>query len=369
MKLKEEGVIIKKGLAALSIALGYPDTYYIGMSSLGYQSMYKAFNSDGRVVCERFFIDEKLSIPIRTLESKRKITDFNVIAFSISYELNVVNILKAIKLASLNIRADKRNKYDPIIIIGGAYASINPLPLLEFCDVICIGDGEILAPLIIDIMIESGDKEQAMEHFNELDGFLVSKYYKKKNKAIKPVFVNDDSFPVLISQILSNKTEFAYTYLVEIMRGCKWRCNFCWLGSFYKPCKIHSLTKILESLSNSNLNKKLPNIGLVAASSSDHPQFTSIVQAINKIGYKRVSFSSLRCSAIDNSYIDLIKKNNIKTITLAPETASKKLQKLINKVIDNYELIELCKQLALIGVKKLKLYFLIVFIFIFAFLL
>jgi radical SAM superfamily enzyme YgiQ (UPF0313 family) len=360
MIIKEKGAIIKKGRAALSIALGYPDTYYVGMSSLGYQSIYKIFNLDGRVVCERFFIDNKLTHPLRTIESKRKVSSFNVIAFSIAYELNIVNIIKALHLAGLNPRAKERNDYDPLVIAGGAYASINPLPLTEFCDVICIGDGEVISQKVINVMLSSKCKNEVLEKFNTLDGFLVSKFFKKWKTNVNPAFINKNLFSVLHSQIITNHTEFANTHLIEIMRGCPWQCNFCWIGSFYKPCKIHPLNKIIDSFINinyENTKETQPSIGLIAASSSDHPQFVQIVENINKLGFKKVSFSSLRCSNIDNSYLEIIKKNNIKSLTLAPETASTKLQKLINKQININEFIELCKNLAEAKVKYLKLYF------------
>ena len=361
MRIKEEGAIIKKGFAGISIALGYPNSYYVGMSSLGYQSMYAIFNADGRVVCERFFVEESSIMVPRTIESNRKITDFNVIAFSISYELDAVNILRALKLAGLNIRAKERSRFDSIIIVGGSYVSINPIPLMEFCDVLCIGDGEALAPIIIDVIVKSKSKDEALEHFSSFNGFLVPRYYKM-NLSVKPLFVNNNSFSVLVSKILTKETEFSNSYLIEIMRGCLWRCNFCWVGSFYKPCRIHNIEKIMKAISL--LNKKpqkkvLPTIGLIAASSSDHPQFISLVDNINKMGYKKVSFSSLRCSELNSSYTDIIKKNQIKSITLAPETASKRLQSLINKKIDNKQLIDLCKNLANAGVKNLKLYFII----------
>lgn len=361
MRIKEEGVIIKRGFAGLSIALGYPNSYYVGMSSLGYQAMYAIFNADGRVVCERFFVEENSTAIPRTIESNRKISDFNVVAFSISYELDAVNILRALKLAGLNIRAEGRSRFDPLIIIGGAYVSINPIPLMEFCDVLCIGDGEALAPILIDVVVKSRSKDEVLENLAGLNGFLVPKHYKM-NSFIKPLFVDKDSFSVLVSKVLTKETEFSNSYLIEIMRGCPWRCNFCWVGSFYKPCRMHSIEKIIHAIPVLNRKPKgkiLPAIGLIAASSSDHPQFISIVENINAIGYKRVSFSSLRCTEIDSSYIDVIKKNRIKSIALAPETASTRLQKLINKKIDNKGLVDLCGNMAGADVKNLKLYFMI----------
>lgn len=357
--IKEKGEIIKKGSGNLSIALVYPNNYYIGMSNLGFLSAYKLFNDDSRVSCERFFIDENTKAPLRSIENKRKINDFNAIAFSISFELDSINILKAIKISGLNLKWEERNKLDPIIMVGGPISSINPLPLFPFIDLFCLGDGEELIPIIIDILCQSKNKEQALELFNEQEGFLVPKFYEKDSKKVKPLFIKKEKFQPLISSIITNHTEFANTYLIEIMRGCPQGCRFCWTGYFQLPWKYHTPDKIISAIKNQITNLNNEKIGLIAPSSSDYPDFLQLVKEINKIGFKSISFSSFKLNDVNEDLFRLIKDNKIKTITLAPETASEDLKKTINKNIHNDDLIGICENIAKNYIKNIKLYFLI----------
>lgn len=359
MIVKEKGQIIKKGTGNLSIALVYPNNYYIGMSNLGFLSAYKLFNEDSRVNCERFFFEKEIKIPMRSIENNRKINDFNAIAFSVSFELDIVNILKIIKFSGLNLKWQDRNDLDPIIMVGGPVASINPLPLFPFIDLFCLGDGEELIPIIIDILCKSRNKQEALELFNEYDGFIVPKFYQKNLKKKKPLFVSEERFKPLISPIITDNTEFANTYLIEIMRGCPQGCRFCWIGYFQLPWKFHSLENLVSFIHNQIQFKNNEKIGLIAPSSSDYPNFLQLVKEINKIGFKNVSFSSLKFSDISDDFLNLIRLNKIKTLTFAPETGSERLKNVINKNINNFEIIDLCSEIAKASIKNIKLYFLL----------
>jgi len=380
-RIKEKGAIIKKGHKGVSIALGFPDTYYLGMSNLGFQSIYSMFNDDARVACERFFIDKDGMTPLRTMENRRTLNEFDAIAFSLSYELNAVNVLKALNVSRIKLKRRDRSRLDPLIMVGGPCATINPLPLFPFIDVFCCGDGEELVPLVSDVLSLSRSKEDALEMFNELEGFVVPEYFEKAPCAKSPALVKKENFKPLISQILSNQTEFANTCLVEIMRGCPYGCRFCLIGYAQLPWKHHTVDAILEALQSrmnaaeeskyvqrktagssktkSYSKRILPKLGLIAPSSTDHPHFVELVNALNQQGYKSISFSSLKFNELNHDYLDIIKRNKIKSITIAPETGSDQLRKAMNKNISNRELVTVCAALASHRIKMIKLYFIL----------
>src|SRR5436853_1992209 len=165
----EEGWILKRG-AQLRIALCYPNVYEIGMANLGFQAMYELFNRIPEVSCERVFLPdeqemreyEKGRTPFLSLESQTPVRDFDVVAFSISFETDYLNMVRMLRLSGVPVWAKDRTKHDPLIVMGGAASFLNPEPIADFTDVIGVGEGEILGPKLIDIIFENESKDEVL---------------------------------------------------------------------------------------------------------------------------------------------------------------------------------------------------------------
>src|SRR5712692_2326416 len=169
----------------LDIALAYPNTYYVGMSNLGLQALYQLLNSYSRVGCERVFVPdpdieqqlERTRAPLLSLESETPITEFDVLAISVSFETDYLNIPKLLRLSKIPVRAVERNHWHPLVVMGGAAAFLNPEPVADFVDVVCVGEGEVLAPALIRLMNEAASREDLLLRLAREPGFYVPGFY------------------------------------------------------------------------------------------------------------------------------------------------------------------------------------------------
>src|ERR1051325_7975086 len=169
----------------LDIALAYPNTYYIGMAKLGVQAVYQLFNSHSRICCERVFVPdpdverelERTRTPLLTLESETPVADFDVLAISVSFETDYLNIPKLLRLSKIPVRAEDRNEWHPLVVMGGAAAFLNPEPVADFVDVVCVGEGEVLVPALIKVMNEAVSREALLLRLAQEPGFYVPRFY------------------------------------------------------------------------------------------------------------------------------------------------------------------------------------------------
>src|SRR3954470_16891341 len=188
---KEVGYVSKPHGDRLRVALAFPNTYYVGMSNLGFQTVYQLFNAPDDVVCERIFLPpkqqlkEQLSsrVPLMTIESQSLARDFDVIAFSVSFEWDYTNILTMLRLAGVPIRAADRGKRDPLVVIGGAVTFVNPEPLAMFADVIAAGEGEELVPKLIEGFRKGGDRQDLLKALAPERGFYIPSFYDVEYRA------------------------------------------------------------------------------------------------------------------------------------------------------------------------------------------
>src|SRR5512144_372452 len=167
---KEVGYVRKPHGGKLRVALAFPNTYFVGMSNLGLQTVYKLFNAEPDIVCERVFLPPKTELqaqlasgePLVTIESQTPVRDFDVFAFSVSFEWDYTNVLTMLRLAGIQPRADRRTHHDPLIMIGGAVTFVNPEPLAPFADVIAVGEGEALIPPLLAAFKQSSDRDDLL---------------------------------------------------------------------------------------------------------------------------------------------------------------------------------------------------------------
>ena len=251
---KEVGYIRKPHTDRLRVALAFPNTYWVGMSNLGFQTVYQLFNAHDDVVCERIFLPPKQQLkeqlasktPLVTIESQSLARDCDVIAFSVSFEWDYTNILTMLRLAGVPVRAADRTARDPLVVIGGAITFVNPEPLAMFADVIATGEGEELVPDLLRSFREEGGRRALLTSLAQKRGFYIPSFYDVEYKADGTIdrFVPKEGTGALpavrkaavpttealdppCTRIFTPDTEFGSRFLVEVVRGCANLCRFC----------------------------------------------------------------------------------------------------------------------------------------------
>lgn len=299
---EEKGNVKKPFKGRISIALAYPNLYHVGMSNLGFQNIYYLLNKEKDVVCERVFLPDKEDIevfirrktPLFSFESQIPILNFNILAFSISFETDYINILKIMDLARIPLLSNQRKNYFPIVIAGGICTFYNPEPLADFIDMFIIGEGEEVIKDFLEefrrILDIGGKKEEIAKRFSKIEGIYIPSGYKvsyysdgrirsvksKKDypeKIKKRYIKNIDNFPTS-TKIFTVNTEFSDMYLVEIERGCGKSCKFCVTGHVYNPPRYSSKEIIIKVVKEGL--QYTHKIGLVGSALMDYPQIEPI---------------------------------------------------------------------------------------------
>ena len=380
----EKGTVKKTFRDRISVALAYPNLYQVGMSNLGFQNIYYLLNKEEDVVCERVFLPDKedievfirRKIPLFSFESQIPIVDFNILAFSISFEADYINILRILDLAGIPLLSNQRKNYFPIVIAGGVCTFYNPEPLADFIDMFIIGEGEEAIKDFLDEFRNTlgirGKKEEIVKKFSKIEGIYIPSGYKisyysdgrirslkaKKGypeKIKKRYIKNIDNFPTS-TKIFTVNTEFSDMYLVEIERGCGKNCKFCVTSHVYSPPRYSSKEIIIKDVKKGLQYSN--KIGLVGSSLMDHPQIESICHAILKMGGK-ISVSSLRIDSLSEDFIKCLAASGHKTLSFAPEAGTERLRRFINKEMTDEEIIKGIRLITAEDISHIKLYFLI----------
>lgn len=350
--LYEQETVIKDWGGRLPIALVYPNSYYIGMSNLGVHALYKLLNSYSKVVCERVFWDDQ---PVFSLESRRQLADFTVIAFSISYELDYFKVVDILKKTGIPLYADERNDRHPLVIAGGICITANPIPLAPFFDCLCIGEAEPIVPALLSVLSESNrQRNNTLKKLSKLSGIYVPQYHDG-SAVFRQWTTNLDDFMVS-STILTRYTELGNLYLLEVERGCRWGCRFCLVSNAFSPIRYHSVDKLLEQAKTGL--KYRDRLGLVGPVVSDHPQIEELLFGLRRMG-AGFSLSSLRVSQLSTGIFNDLVQGGIRTIALAPEAGSQRLRNVIDKKTSEDDILMAVTKIAEQRIKQLKLYFII----------
>ncbi len=352
---REEGTVFKDWGGRLPVALIYPNSYYLGMSNLGIHAIYKLLNNYGDVVCERVFWEKGQNMAPASLESGRPLSDFAVLAFSVTYELDYFNVVQVLRASGIPLYASERNERHPLIIAGGPCIIANPMPLAPFFDCLCIGEAEAILPAILPVLSEGiGDKRQELlKALSRLPGIYVPQY---SNKPVVRQWLKDiDDFPVT-STVLTRDTDLGNLYLIEVERGCGWGCRFCLVNNAFRPARYRSLDGLLAEAETGLRYRK--RIGLVGPAVTDHPRIEELVTRLRQMGAE-LSVSSLRIKPLSPVVVAALGRGGARTITLAPEAGSEHLRRLIAKGITENDILNAATTVAGQGIKRLKLYFMI----------
>jgi radical SAM superfamily enzyme YgiQ (UPF0313 family) len=354
------------------------------MSNLGFQCIYRLINSIPEALCERAFLPEpeeqqelrRARHPLFCLESFHPLRDFDMVAFSLSFENDYPAVLTMLELAAIPLARDRRDDRYPLIIAGGVCAFLNPEPLADFIDLFIIGEGEEVLPRLIAAYRDHQDRATArgdmLAALARIEGIYVPALYEVSYHPSGTIasFVPRESAPPRItravassldrhpahSAIITPFTEFSSMFLMEVSRGCPHGCNFCCLGSAYRPVRKRSLASLTATAA---LGMKAQcKIGLIGATLSDHPDLTSLCAFILE-GGGSFSVTSLRIDLVNEDFIRLLKQSGHQTITLAPETGSEHLRKIIDKNLSDEQIFKTLEIIAAYRFRHIKLYFLI----------
>ncbi len=371
----ETGAIVHDWIEdRLHVALVYPNHYYQGMSNLGFQTVYHLLNQRNDTLCERFFLPEADSTgPLTSIENNSSLTEFDVVAFSVSFENDYLNIPKIFTLAGLPLFSEDRSETDPLVLLGGVCAFINPEPLAPLVDIIAIGEAEPLLADLISILHEKSHSKQAkLVQLSEVAGIYVPSFYRPEYTAegTLEAIHSDNSVPKTIRRqyladldssesrnfVQTEATEFGTMALTEVSRGCSHGCRFCAAGYVYQPPRERSLNILLSQVDKGLCQRK--RIGLVAAAVADYSKIGLLQEGILARGGE-VSVASLRMDALTAQDISRLHASGHKTVAIAPEAGSQRMRDLINKGIDEAIILRAVRLLAEGGIINLKLYFLI----------
>jgi radical SAM superfamily enzyme YgiQ (UPF0313 family) len=353
---REEGTVIKDWGGRLPIALIYPNSYYLGMSNLGIHAIYRLLNNYGAVVCERAFWEKGQNIPPVGLESGRPLTDFAVLAFSITYELDYFNVVNILRASGIPLYANERDEHYPLIIAGGPCITANPMPLAPFFDCLCIGEAEAILPPMLPVLSEGigGSRQELLKALAKLLGVYVPQHHTG-TPVVRQWLANLDDFPVT-STVLTPDTELGNLYLIEVERGCGWGCRFCMVSNAFRPARYRSIDGLLAEAEKGLQYRK--RLGLVGPAVTDHPQIEELVKRLRQMGAE-LSVSSLRIKPLSPVVLAGLARGGARTIALAPEAGSERLRRLIAKGITEDDILKAVATVVGQGIRQLKLYFMI----------
>lgn len=368
---REQGTVYKDWGGRLRVVLAFPNTYYVGMSSLALNVMYRAFNHHPHVVCERTFWEKEAPYgtgPLLSYESQRPVVEADIFAFTISFEMDYFNVTDMLRQAGMPLFAEERLEGSsspghawPLLLAGGPAISMNPEPLAPFFDALVIGEGEEVVGTIVEIVRDSGNRWAALEALAQVPGIYVPLLHPNDPDdpgyhPIQRLWVQDVTRVPPVTAVYTPDTEFANMHLIEIARGCGRGCRFCLAGYIYRPPREQPLEKVLawakEGLQYTD------RIGLVSAAVSDYSQIDELAIRLREIG-ARISVSSMRTDPVSVPLVQALAESSTRTLTIAPEAGSQRLRDVISKTQTSEQMLAAVDLAESLRFPQLKLYFMV----------
>jgi radical SAM superfamily enzyme YgiQ (UPF0313 family) len=350
----EVGAIPKQ--APLRIALAYPSPYTVGMSSLGFQRIYRAIQETAGMMCERAFLPdgavsgEKGELPV-TYESRTPLSEFPVVALSVAYELEIAGMIQLLELAHVPPLREERDERHPFILAGGPLTFSNPSPLAPFADAVIMGEGEELISQVLAIIAGASSRERALADLAGTPHVFVPAHH---GETLPPIAQCDDALLPAWGPIRTPNTELSNMFLIETERGCSRGCTYCVMRrSTNGGMRIVKKERILELIP-----EDATRVGLVGAAVSDHPKVVEIVRDLAERGCE-VGLSSLRPDRLDDAFVGALKSAGYRTLTTAMDGASERLREGLERRARVRHLERAAELARAHGMNRLKLYLMI----------
>jgi radical SAM superfamily enzyme YgiQ (UPF0313 family) len=346
----EEGTLRKA--SSLRVALCYPASYSVGMSSLGFQTIYREIHLHPEASAERVFLPDypaeyrQSQTPPFSYENETPLSDFPIVAFSIAYELELPGLLEILNLGGIPLLRRDRTEKHPLIAAGGPLTNSNPEPLAPFVDLMVLGEGEDLIHEFLDASVRM-NKNELLSFFSGRSGF----YIPGISPEIPPIAKVQNSRLPAYSQILTPQTVLHSMFLIEPERGCSRECAYCVMRRTTNGGMRLVAPEKLISLIPENARR----VGLVGAAVTDHPKINEIVRTIVSTG-REIGISSLRADRLNEELVKLLARGGYRTLTTASDGASEQLRRKMDRRTTEHQLVRAAELTRSAGLQRLKLY-------------
>jgi radical SAM superfamily enzyme YgiQ (UPF0313 family) len=347
----EQGTLHK--VAPLPIALCYPSPYHVGMSSLGFQSIYREIHAHPGATAERAFLPDDVDAfresrtPLFTLESARPVGELPVLAFSVAYELEVPGVLEVLSLSGLPVLASERGAGHPLVVAGGPLTFSNPEPLEPFVDVLVQGEADGLIHVLLEAIAAQPGREALLDRLARIPGFRVP---GRGGESLHVARADDASLPAR-SQVLTPHTELSSMFLIEPERGCSRGCHYCVMR--------RTTNGGMRTVPPERVVELVPDaarrVGFVGAAVTDHPRIVELLRAVVDSG-REVGVSSLRADRLTPELVETLRRGGARVLTVASDGASQRMRNLVDRKHSEEQLVQAARFAAAAGMERLKVY-------------
>ncbi len=384
---QEKGTVRKDHEGRIMVCLAYPNSYGVGMSNLGFLGIYGLLNRRDDVVCERVFLpaDKDLpeygrtKTPLFSYETKTPLERFDIIAFSLSFENDYPNVLTMLELARVPLTPEERTPYHPLVIGGGICVTANPEPVAPLFDLIFIGEADESLDEFLDIFADARrnaprgqggpgrDRASLTQWAATLPGLYVPELYdvayrengtivrmtsrEGAQEKVRRRYLKDLSASPIRGAVTTPESEFSNMHLVEVMRGCPWKCRFCLVGHLCAPVRKKDVEAVKREIGTAQQTGR--KIGLIGPSLTDYPHIEEVLR-IQDVDFSITSLRSSRQSAV---LLEFLKSK--KSVSIAPEAGTERMRRIIHKRIGEADIIETAALILGMGLENLRLYFMV----------